>query len=166
MEGSIGLIPYGLIIVSGITFVFGGLARHLKGNWRYKRFLMLSKALLFTGLINVVLFFAIGRIQGKITKMNGVVLINKIELYKKDNGTYPYSLEALKPKYLTKLPKAWVGILPKDFIYDYSEQDDHSFMGFKPINQAGICNFWIGYYQYLGVEYFYNSKEKTWQVDD
>jgi hypothetical protein len=166
IEGSKGLIPYGLFIVGGITFVFAAMARLLSGTWKYKRLLSISKVFLFTGLINMILFFVIVRIQGKITKNNADMIIQKIETYKKDNGHYPYSLESLKPKYIDRLPKAWIGILPNDFIYDYSEQVDHRFMYFKPVNQTGDYQFWIGYYGYIGVEYFYNSKEKEWHIDD
>lgn len=165
-EGSKGLIPYGLMIVGGITFIFGSISRLLKGTWKYKRLLRVSKVLLFTGLINLILFFVIGRIQEKVTKRNADFLIQKLEMYKKDVGQYPISIESLKPKYMDKLPKAWIGITPEDFIYDYSEQVNHTFLYFKPINTIGDFHYWIGYYGLMGVENFYNSKEKEWKSDD
>jgi hypothetical protein len=166
IEGSKGLIPYGLMIVGGITFLFGSIARLLRGTWKYKRLLSVSKVFLFVGLINMILFFAVVRIQGKVTKDNAELLIQKIEMYKNDNGDYPVSLESLRPKYIDKLPKVWIGILPESFIYDYSEQIDHNFLYFKPINGIGEFHYWIGYYGFMGVEYFYNSKEKEWKIDD
>ena len=87
-------------------------------------------------------------------------------MYKNDNGNYPNSLESLRPKYIDKLPKVWIGILPESFIYDYYEQTDHKFLYFKPINGIRDFHYWIGYYGYIGVECFYNSKEKEWKIDD
>lgn len=166
IEGSKGLIPYGFMIIVGITLVFGSTARLLRGTWKFKRLLSVCKVFLFVGLINMILFFAVVRIQGKVTKDNADLLIQKIELYKNDNGNYPISLEALRPKYIDNLPKVWIGILPESFMYDYSEQTDHKFLYFKPINENGDFHYWIGYYGYLGVEYFYNSKDKEWKIDD
>ena len=80
--GSLGLIPYGLFVVGGIAFFFGAIARLLQGTWKYKRLLSLSKIFLFIGLINLILFFVVTRTQGKITKDNADILIQKIELYK------------------------------------------------------------------------------------
>jgi len=164
--GSLGLIPYGLLVVGGITFVFGAIASLLRGTWRYKRLLSLSKVFLFTGLINLILFFVVTRTQSKITKDNADILIQKIELYKKDNGDYPRQLELLKPNYLDKIPKSWIGLVPEEFIYDYSDQVDHRFRHFVPINQEGDYQFWIGYFDFFGVECFYNSKTKDWNIDD
>jgi hypothetical protein len=166
IEGSLGLIPYGLLVVGGITFVFGAIARLLRGTWRYKRLLSISKVILFIGLINLILFFVVTRTQGKITKDNAEILIQKIELYKVDNGNYPRHLELLKPNYLDKIPKSWIGLVPKEFIYDYSDQVDYRFSHFKPINQEGEYHYWIGYFDYIGVQCFYNSKTKDWNIDD
>jgi hypothetical protein len=57
LKGTINSVPYGLISISSITFIFASIAWLFRGTFRYKRLLYISKFILFTGLISLLIYF-------------------------------------------------------------------------------------------------------------
>ncbi len=165
LECSQGLMPFGLFFVSLLVFVSGALSRFLIGTFKYQRLLQVCKVLLFTGLISLALSYMIIRIQSIVSSKNANLLITGIEAFKKDQGIYPDSLESLMPQYFKNLPKAWIGIIPKDFLYESANTLGHrSKYDYKLKNVESY--FLVGYCEYIGVENFYYSNEKIWHHDD
>ena len=165
-QGSLGLVPLGLFTVVGITLVFGVFSYFLGGSRKFELVKRISKVVFISGIVNLVLFFIVSNVQSKLTREKAGVLIGQLEKYKENYGTYPKRLVMLVPKYFEDIPKSWIGLIPNGFVYDYSENKNHQFNQFKPINKENEYHFWIGYSGFFGVECYYNSKTKGWVEDD
>jgi hypothetical protein len=160
--GSIEKPPYGFIIIVSISFVFMSIARILKGTWKFKRMLYFSKVIGFIGLFNLLFFLAISWIQNSNVKSNSARLISTIEQYKIDNGKYPDKLNDLTPRYIKEIPKVWIGLVQKDFIYDNNGLYIYKFNDLEIGNLNRGFYFYIAYNSFFGEIYMYNYKDKNW----
>jgi len=153
---------YGAIFIVFISFIFMSIARILKGTWKYKRMLSISKFFGFIGLINVLIFLAISWIQNSNVKSNSTRLISAIEQYNIENGKYPDKLTNLTPKYIKEIPKVWIGIVQKDFIYYNNGLNTSKYNIIKPNKQNKEGSFYFAYNRFFGEIHAYNNIEKTW----
>jgi len=106
---------------------FGGEGQHIKTCLIY----------LATGLL--VIFSNMMNNQFTQSQVNSIA--EKIELYKQKNGVYPESLEALVPRYFSRVPVARISMfsIMTKFNYGLSENNKPilQFMGHPPFGRVG-----------------------------
>jgi hypothetical protein len=83
----------------------------------------------------VVLAFTAMSVNNLLAEYRARELIQKIELYKSENGAYPKSLKDLMPRYLGSIPRAkWVPFLGE---YYYFWDEDRPVFGFVVVPPFG-----------------------------
>jgi len=66
--------------------------------------------------------------------VTALVVLEALESYKKDNGTYPDSLDALVPKYLAAVPRPEIGLIrDEDDRFSYSNYGDSYALEFASV---------------------------------
>jgi len=117
-----------------------------------KQNLIIFGALFASLFFSVVAWNLIGELELKKSQETGETIIEAIEEYKKQEGTYPNSLTELVPQYLKYIPQPTVGLINKQkFFYGKSENDEYFWLGF-PYAAWTLCQ--------------YSSDSKEWIVDD
>jgi hypothetical protein len=85
---------------------------------------------------------------------NGIII--HLEEYRKNNGTYPDSLQRLIPQYYHSLP-----------LTGYASQNDNDGFYYQRSNVGPTESYFeLYYFAPLGVEVRYDSRSKTWMHDD
>lgn len=99
--------------------------------------------------------------QNAITKRRADTIIQQVNVYQKQHGHYPESLEQLVPRQLTKVPSTAKGLLQgRPFIYEtYFHQPDSA-------NALAGQNYYIRYYSGAMVTASYDSRSREWHYDD
>lgn len=166
LEFSIGLIPYGLFFLIGLILISAGVSRWLQLLYGNEDAFKISKIVLWSSIISLILMFFVIRFHNSENRDNANLIIEKLDEYNSVYSTYPDDLQILKPDFIEKIPKAKIGIRLTDFTYNYKNIPDYKFRYFRTINTNGEFHYWIGYWGYIGVENYYNSKTKVWHVDD
>ena len=111
-----------------------------------------GKIFLIITLLIIISIYPIHLIQVNKSKAIAFSIINKIEIYKTENGNYPKKLSQLVPNYITKLPYSSMGIFIKNK-YLYYMNDEK---GFYKISFPNI----------LFTTLVYSSETKQWSISD
>ena len=157
--------PKGLPFVLLIILVTGVLRRYYKKINPDKRKYDFYRTVFYISLISFVVFIMVSRLQNRINDRNAKMIVSKIEKFRKENGIFPEDLDLLCPDYFDNVPKAWIGLFPEDFIYDYANKESHKSKYFHHLNNQ-TDYFILGYDGYIGVFSHYNSIKKQWYHDD
>lgn len=166
VEGSVGVFPYGLIVMIIATSISGLIAALLHGKFIYARTLLASRIILFTGLLIMITAFTFYKIQINQNFKNAAILVGTIDNFKKDNGDYPRDIQALVPKYIKKIPTVKVGIIPRNFNYEYLGVNHEIRKLDSQDTEKTASGYFLIYKGYLGVTYTYYSREGSWRLVD
>jgi len=118
------------VFVAGIRIAFAsrspeGAAR--AGLVRFATGVLLLLAILGSAQIG-------GFMQRRARDVTALQVLDALESYKKDNNTYPDSLDALVPKYLAQIPRPGVGLLHnQDDHFSYSNYGDSYALEFSSV---------------------------------
>lgn len=130
-QGGIALIT---ILISGCIFLPYSLYKQLRfgGESQY-----IKKYIIYVAAGLLVIFS--NSMNAKFSHSQANYLVEKIELYKQENGVYPQSLEALVPKYVSKVPVAKISSMMDKFNYRVSENNNPmlSYVAFPPFGRNG-----------------------------
>ncbi len=75
-----------------------------------------------------------GLMQRRARDVTALQVLDALETYKKDNGTYPDSLDALVPKYLSEIPRPEIGLIrDEDDRFSYSNYGDSYALEFASV---------------------------------
>ena len=75
-----------------------------------------------------------GIMQQRARDVTALRVLDALESYKKDNGTYPDSLDALVPKYLAEIPRPEIGLIrDQDDRFSYSNYGDSYALEFASV---------------------------------
>jgi hypothetical protein len=75
-----------------------------------------------------------GILQRRARDVTALKVLDALEAYKKDNATYPESLDDLVPKYLTEIPRPEIGIIrDEDDRFSYSNYGDSYALEFASV---------------------------------
>ncbi|UYZ60399.1 hypothetical protein [Hymenobacter latericus] len=101
-------------------------------------------------------------VQSYITKQRANLIIDQLELFRKERGYYPDSLATLVPAYLPKVPSTAEGLLnARPFVYRVPPNS--SFPGeAKP----RATSYSLGYYAGTMVDATYSSTTREWHSED
>jgi hypothetical protein len=106
--------------------------------------------------LSVPLMMAIYGWQNYLTERRADTIIQQVNIYHKQHGHYPESLEKLVPRQLPKVPSTAKGLLQgRPFTYSVSKAND-------PRGHS----FWLGYYLGAMGEAMYSSRSREWHYDD
>jgi hypothetical protein len=75
-----------------------------------------------------------GALQRRARDVTALQVLDALESYKKDNATYPDSLDALVPKYLAEIPRPEIGVIrDEDDRFSYSNYGDSYALEFASV---------------------------------
>lgn len=108
-QGAIAAITILIVLIVFLPTAIYHQIKYSNGTHRFIKCLIYFSA--------AILVFASNHINNKIAHNRAVELIQVIEKYKQDNGSYPEKLEVLVPKYISNIPKAKFTFYGSDFRY-------------------------------------------------
>ena len=166
IEGSVGIFPFGLIVMIISTSVSGLIAGILHGKYTHPRTLMVSRIILFVGLFVIIASYSYYKIQINQNFKNAAILVKSIDRYKKEKKDYPKTIQVLVPNYIDKIPTVKLGIIARSFTYEYIDINDKILKKENQISQNANSGYFLIYKGYLGVTYTYYSREGNWKLAD
>ncbi len=140
--GLLGLVYIIIICASIILLSISILTKNKK--------VLINSLLLIGGiLISLLASNLVNDYQIKGSKEKASIIINALENYRKDNESYPLTLEGLSPKYLEAIPNSSMGFFNNPFFYE-GAKDNYSL--------SFLCPAWI--------ICDYNQKTQRWEFHD
>ena len=130
-------LPSFLTVIAGVATLFVGLIVGLvKREWWTLR---VGLWVFSTGALSVLIFGFVISMQYEHTVNIGNGLVQDIEAYRRDTGTYPASLDSLVPRYREDIPATAMGF-PGVQSFSYFIPDDGHWKG----SNGYVLYFWSG----------------------